>query len=90
MVGATRQFITRPMDLRAVINGFISSVIAIALLFLLIQWAENWIPQLKAIHDMQLNLMLFGGMLLIGVGISLISTHRSVVKYLKLKLDDLY
>ncbi len=90
MVGATRQFITRPMDLRALINGLISSAIAILLLFLLIQWAENWIPQLKAIHDMQLNLMLFGGMLLIGVGISLISTHRSVVKYLKLKLDDLY
>jgi len=90
MVGATRQFITKPMDIRAVINGLISSGIAILLLFLLIQWAENWIPQLKAIHDMQLNLLLFGGMLVIGVGISLISTHRSVVKYLKLKLDDLY
>jgi cell division transport system permease protein len=90
MVGATRQFITRPMDIRAVVNGLISSGIAIVLLFLLIQWAERWIPQLKAIHDMQLNLMLFGGMLVIGVGISLISTHRSVVKYLKLKLDDLY
>lgn len=90
MVGATRQFITRPMDIRAVINGLISSAIAILLLFLLIQWAENWIPQLKAIHDMELNLLLFGGMLVIGVGISLISTHRSVVKYLKLKLDDLY
>jgi len=90
MVGATRQFITRPMDIRAVINGLISSAIAILLLFVLIQWAENWIPQLKAIHDMELNLLLFGGMLVIGVGISLISTHRSVVKYLKLKLDDLY
>jgi len=90
MVGATRQFITRPMDLRAVVNGLISSLIAIVLLFLLIQSAENWIPQLKAIHDMQLNLLLFGGLLVIGVGISLISTHRSVVKYLKLKLDDLY
>jgi cell division transport system permease protein len=90
MVGATRQFITRPMDIRAVVNGLISSGIAILLLFLLIQWAENWIPQLKAIHDMQLNLLLFGSLLVIGVGISLISTHRSVVKYLKLKLDDLY
>jgi len=90
MVGATRQFITKPMDIRAVVNGLISSGIAIVLLFLLIQSAERWIPQLKAIHDMELNLMLFGGMLVIGVGISLISTHRSVVKYLKLKLDDLY
>jgi cell division transport system permease protein len=29
-------------------------------------------------------------MILIGVGISVFSTHRSVVKYLKMKLDDLY
>ncbi len=90
MVGATRQFISRPMELRALINGLISSGIAIFLLLLLIQWAENWIPQLKAIRDLQLNFLLFGGMIVLGVGISLISTHRSVVKYLKMKLDDLY
>jgi cell division transport system permease protein len=29
-------------------------------------------------------------MILIGVGISLFSTHRSVIKYLRMKLDDLY
>lgn len=90
MVGATRQFIAKPMDLRAVINGLISSGIAIFLLFGLIQWAENYLPQLKAIRDLQLNMMLFGGMLVLGVGISLFSTHRSVIKYLKMKLDDLY
>lgn len=90
MVGATRNFISRPMEIRALVNGLISAGIAIALLLLLIQWAENWIPQLAAIRDLQLNLLLFGGMILLGVGISLFSTHRSVVKYLKMKLDDLY
>jgi len=90
MVGATRKFISRPMEIRAIVNGLISAGIAIFLLLVLIQWAENWIPQLKAIRDLQLNLMLFGGMIVLGVGISLISTHRSVVKYLKMKLDDLY
>ena len=29
-------------------------------------------------------------LLVLGVAISLFSTHRSVVKYLKMKLDDLY
>jgi cell division transport system permease protein len=90
MVGATRTFIARPMDTRAVINGLISAGIAIVLLFSLIQWAESQFPQLAAIRNTELTLILFGGLILIGVGISLYSTHRSVIKYLKMKLDDLY
>ena len=90
MVGATRRFIARPMEWRAIINGLISAGIAIFLLLLLMQWAENWIPQLKAIRNIELDLILFGGMIFLGVGISLYSTHRSVIKYLKMKLDDLY
>ena len=90
MVGATRNFIARPMDLRAVINGLISAAIAIAVLFGLIEWAESQFPQLKAIHSNTLTLFLFGGMILVGIGISVFSTHRSVIKYLRMKLDDLY
>lgn len=90
MVGATRGFISRPMDIRAVINGLISAAIAIAILFALIEWAESQFPQLKAIHSNLFTIILFGGLIVLGVGISLYSTHRSVIKYLKMKLDDLY
>ena len=90
MVGATRGFITKPMDIKAIINGSISALIAIVLLFIMVTWLENQVPQLKLIHDNSLNFILSGGMILVGVGISLISTHRSVRKYLKMKLDDLY
>jgi cell division transport system permease protein len=90
MVGATRGFIAKPMNIRAIVNGLISSGIAILILLLLIQWAEGQFPQLQAIRDTKLTLILFGGMVLIGVGISLFSTHRSVIKYLKMSLDDLY
>lgn len=90
MVGATRGFISKPMNLKALVNGLISSGIAIVILFVMITWAENQVPQLKVIHDMSLNLLLFGGMILIGVGISVFSTYRSVRKYLQMKLDDLY
>jgi cell division transport system permease protein len=34
--------------------------------------------------------MLMAGILVLGVIISLLSTHRSVVKYLKMHVDDLY
>jgi cell division transport system permease protein len=90
MVGATRGFISRPLNLRALINGLISSGIAIFLLLIIIGWAESRVPELKAIRSIQLNLLLFGGLTLLGVGISVFSTHRSVLKYLKMKLDDLY
>ncbi|MBV9986422.1 MAG: hypothetical protein JO301_02010 [Chitinophagaceae bacterium] len=90
MVGATRGFIARPLGLRAVVNGLISSLIAIMLLFGLIGWAENQFPQLKAIRDIKLTLVLSLGLIMLGVGISVFSTHRSVMKYLKMKLDDLY
>ncbi len=90
MVGATRSFIARPLNLRALLNGLISSGIAIILLLIIIGWAESRVPELKAIRSIELNLLLFGGLMLIGVGISVYSTHRSVLKYLKMKLDDLY
>ncbi len=90
MVGATRGFIAKPLNIRALINGLISSGIAIVILFTLIGWAENQFPQLKTIRDVKLTLILFGGLILLGVGISIYSTHRSVLKYLKMKLDDLY
>ena len=90
MVGATRSFIARPMGIKAIINGCISGLLAITLLGVLIGWLENQIPELKAINDTNQTLLLFSGMILLGVGISLFSTHRSVIKYLKMKLDDLY
>lgn len=90
MVGATRSFIAKPLNIRALINGLISSGIAIVLLFSLIGWAESQFPQLRTIRDTKLTLILFGGLIFLGVGISVYSTHRSVLKYLKMKLDELY
>lgn len=90
MVGATRGFIARPIDRRALLNGLISAIIAILLLVAFIQWIENIVPELKAIHNTQFTLYLFAGMIIIGVTISFFSTHRSVMKYLRMKLDELY
>ena len=90
MVGATRWFISRPMDLRAFINGLISGLLAVGGLIAIIIFAENQLPYLKALRDYTLLIMLFIVIILLGIFISFISTHRSVLKYLKMKLDDLY
>ncbi len=90
MVGATRNFISKPLIIRALINGLISAGIAIFLLFGLIEWATSQFPQIRTLQGLSSSLMLFGGLILTGVGISVLSTYRSVLKYLKMKLDELY
>jgi cell division transport system permease protein len=90
MVGATRWFIARPMNTRAIINGAISGVIAMVAVFLLILLFEEYIPEIKVLHDNGTLTLLFIGLIILGICITLISTHRSVIKYLKMKLDDLY
>jgi cell division transport system permease protein len=90
MVGATRWFIAKPMNIRAVINGAISGVIAIGAVILVIFIAEKILPEMKVIHDNNTLALLFGGLIFLGICITLFSTYRSVLKYLRMKLDDLY
>jgi cell division transport system permease protein len=90
MVGATRWFISKPFDAKAVINGFISAVIAILVLLIFIFTVEKWLPEIKVLRDYWLLGLLFLSVILIGIVITFVSTHRSVMKYLRMKLDDLY
>lgn len=90
MVGATRWFISRPFDQRAILNGLISGAISVIGLWLVISFAEAQLPSLKALHEPVLLAILMLGMLIVGILISVLSTHRSVTKYLKMHVDDLY
>ena len=90
MVGATRWFIAKRWDVRALINGAISGIIATAGILGVILASEQLLPEIKALRDYTLLSALFGVIVLLGISISFISTHRSVLKYLKMKLDDLY
>ncbi len=91
MVGATRWFISKPFDKKAIINGLLSAMLAIAAISIIIYGVENWwLPEIKALRDVGMMLTLFFILILIGISITFISTHRSVTKYLKMKLDDLY
>ncbi|OLY94034.1 cell division protein FtsX [Cnuella takakiae] len=90
MVGATRWFIAKPLNIRAIVNGAVSALIAIALVYGVITVAERFLPDLQALRDNGLLLLLFLALIIIGITITLFSTHRSVVKYLRMKLDELY
>jgi cell division transport system permease protein len=90
MVGATRWFIAKPINIRAIINGLIASLIAIAAIWGTIIVIENLAPDFKVLHDNKGLLMLFALIIILGITITLVSTHRAVIKYLRMKLDDLY
>ncbi|MGC4058914.1 MAG: permease-like cell division protein FtsX [Chitinophagaceae bacterium] len=90
MVGATRWFISKPFDQRAVVNGLISGMVASAGLLFIKYVAELSVPELKALSSSASLFILIFSMIIGGILISVISTHRSVVKYLKLPIDDLY
>ena len=90
MVGATQSFITRPFDTRALVNGLISGVLSVLALWLVMSFAGSQLTDLKQLNDPILLFSLMASMILLGILISTISTHRSVVKYLKMHVDDLY
>jgi cell division transport system permease protein len=90
MVGATRWFISKPLDIRAVINGIIAALIAIGLLLGFIFLIEAFRPEIKVLRDNRSMFLLFTCIIILGVVINLLSTHRAVIKYLKMKLDELY
>lgn len=90
MVGATRWFISKPFDYRSIVNGLIAALLAIVGLVLLMYFAQRQLPELAGMQDYHLIILLYLGLIVLGICISLLSTHRSVTKYLKMKLDDLY
>lgn len=90
MVGATRWFIARPFTKKAVTSGIISSLIAITGIFALIYFAQHVIPELAALQNVRSISILVVCIILLGVLISVFSTYRSVIKYLKMKVDELY
>ena len=90
MVGATRGFIAKPLNIKAVINGLIAAFIAIVTVFGFILLVESFVPWLRLLRDASNMAIIIIGILILGVSISLLSTHRSVLKYLQMKLDDLY
>lgn len=90
MVGATRWFIAKPINIRAIINGLIASGLAIAAIWGTVILIEKFIPDFRLLHDNMSLAMLFGVIIFLGICITLLSTHRAVNKYLRMKLDELY
>ncbi len=90
MVGATKGFIRRPFIATSVKLGLIAAVLALGLLAVVIYYANNFIPELEILSNYEMLAILFVGVLVFGVLISLLSTFFATTRYLNLRTDQLY
>jgi len=90
LVGASRGFIRRPFMGRAVIQGLVSSLIAIVALGVGVYFANRSFPQLFSIIQPTMLAVVAGVIVVCGVGICLISTYFVVNKLISIGKDKLY
>jgi cell division transport system permease protein len=90
LVGATENFIRLPFIRKSIIHGVIAAVLADLLLIGTLYLAQQRIPEITALQDIQQFALFFVGVLLLGVILSALSTWFSVNKFLRMKVDNLY
>jgi cell division transport system permease protein len=90
LVGANWSFIRRPFIWRSVINGIISSFIAMGMITVFIYYLQEEIKDIISLDNIYNLLIIYGIMLGLGVLITQVSAYFAVNKYLRLKPGELY
>ena len=90
LVGATKGFIRKPFIKRSFYNGFIGGMISVLLLALVMYLVIQKLPELSVIQDYVLMGILAGGMMVMGIFLSLLCTLFAVNKYLRLRSEELF
>ncbi len=90
LVGATRRFIRRPFMNGALVQGLISSFLALAVLAGVLALLRRSFPQLFAVFDLKSMLIVAGVVVACGVLICMLSTYFVVNKLVSLDKDKLY
>ena len=90
MVGATKGFIRKPFILTSIKLGLVAALLALGLLAVVVYYADGFVPELEILKNYQMLAILFVGVLVFGILISLISTFFATTRYLNLRTDQLY
>lgn len=90
LVGATERFIIRPFIAIGFIQGLISAIIAMSLLYLIMMTAQQNIPELSLLYSSNMLIYLNVFIIVIALLITGISTFFAVEKYLRMKTDHMY
>jgi cell division transport system permease protein len=90
LVGAKKSFIQRPFLVRAAAYGLLSGVIASVVIWWLSDYAQQNIPDLKALHNPNQFMRLVMVIILMGIIVAVSSTFFSIRKYLRMSLEEFY
>jgi len=90
LVGATKGFIRRPFMVQAVFQGLISGLLAVLLLIGLFSIAQREFSDIYLLMDYEFLMILFGSIVLTGVGICLLSTFLVINRIVKIDTGALY
>lgn len=90
MVGATKSFIRRPFILTNIQLGMLGALLALIILGTLLAYVNSIFPELHLLQDTAILVILFVGVFILGVLISVVSTYFATQRFLNLRTDDLY
>ncbi len=90
MVGATKNFIRKPFIITGIKLGIAGSVLAIIALYVLAIYFEKQIPDVKITQQYDILGIVFGGILILGIVITGISTYFATRRFLNLRTEELY
>ena len=90
LVGATKSFIRRPFIWTHMQLGIISSLLALGGLSALFFEINKRFPELNMMNQPIELSIVFGGVLILGIGITAISTFFATQRYLNLKTNAVY
>jgi cell division transport system permease protein len=76
--------------LRAAGYGLLSGVVASVIIWILSDYAQQRIEDLRVLHDQEQFLMLVGILLILGMVVAVFSTYFSIRRYLRMSLEELY
>lgn len=90
MVGATKGFIRKPFIWQGVKLGIIGALVAITGVVGVILYLDKNIPELQLLSDKGMLGLLFVVIILIGMGITFVSTFAATQRFLNLRTEELY
>ncbi len=90
LVGATKSFIRKPFIWSHLRLGILSSFLALLLLSFLLWEVNSRFPELEMLKQKKELMLVYGGILILGVGITSISTFFATQRYLNLKTNAVY
>ena len=90
LVGAKRSFIRKPLLTKALAQGLVSGTISVALLSGVVYLIWRDLPELFKILDINMIIIVFSSVVVLGILLCVISTYLIVNKLVSMSGDDIY